>query len=82
MGYGLDSSGSVQRTVAGSCEPSNETLGFIKFWEFLDWLNNCCLLKKDSAPWVGCRRQTADTERSPSSDADSSTTGQETLQEC
>jgi hypothetical protein len=37
--------------VAGFCEDSNELLGSIKHEEFLGWLSNCYLLKKDSAPW-------------------------------
>jgi hypothetical protein len=28
----------------------NEASGSIKFWEFLQWLNNCWLLAKSSAP--------------------------------
>jgi hypothetical protein len=35
-GYGLDSSGSGYRPVAGSCEHGNEPSGSIKFWEFLE----------------------------------------------
>jgi hypothetical protein len=34
-GCGQDSSGLGQGPVAGSCEPGNETSGFIKFWEYL-----------------------------------------------
>jgi hypothetical protein len=37
---GLDSSGSGQGPVAGSCEHSNEALGSIKGKEFLDYLND------------------------------------------
>jgi hypothetical protein len=37
--------------VAGCCECGNERLGSIKCGEFLDWLRNCWLLKKASAPW-------------------------------
>jgi hypothetical protein len=48
---GLDSSGSGQGPVAGSCEHGNQLSGSIKFWEFLEWLTDCWLLKKDSAPW-------------------------------
>jgi hypothetical protein len=32
--------------VAGSCEHGNEPSGFIKCWEFLEWVSNCWLLKK------------------------------------
>jgi hypothetical protein len=35
-GYGLDSAGSVQRQVAGSCIHGNELLDSIKCEEFLD----------------------------------------------
>jgi hypothetical protein len=51
-GYGLDSSGSGQRPVAGSCEHGNALSGSIKCREFLAWLNNCWLLNKDSAPSI------------------------------
>jgi hypothetical protein len=37
--------------VAGAFECGNEPSGSIKWGEFLDWLNNCWLFKKDSAPW-------------------------------
>jgi hypothetical protein len=36
--------------VEGSCEHDNEPSGFIKCWEFLEWLHNWQLLKKGSAP--------------------------------
>jgi hypothetical protein len=36
--------------VAVSCEHGNEPSGSIKCGEFLDWLSDCWLLKKDSAP--------------------------------
>jgi len=35
----------------GSCEHANETLGSIKGDEFLDWLFDFYLLKKDSDPF-------------------------------
>jgi hypothetical protein len=35
-GYGLDSSGTGQRPVAGSCEHGNKHSGSIKCWEFLE----------------------------------------------
>jgi hypothetical protein len=37
--------------VTGSCECGNELPGSIKCGEFLDYLRNCSLLKKASAPW-------------------------------
>jgi hypothetical protein len=37
--------------VAGSCKHGNEPFGSINDWEFLDWLSDYQLLKKDSAPW-------------------------------
>jgi hypothetical protein len=46
---GLDSSGSGFGPVAGSCEHGNETTGSTKSGKFLDHLNECLLLKKDSA---------------------------------
>jgi hypothetical protein len=49
--YELDSSGSGQRPVAGSCEHRIETSGSIKGGEFLDYLSDYQLLKEDSAPW-------------------------------
>jgi hypothetical protein len=38
--------------VEGICEHGNELSGFIKCWEFLEYLHNWRLLKKGSAPWV------------------------------
>jgi hypothetical protein len=35
----------------GTCEYGNEPSGSIKDGEFLDYLSNYNLLKKDSAPW-------------------------------
>jgi hypothetical protein len=35
----------------GSCAHDNEPSSFIKAEEFLDYLSDCQLLKKDSAPW-------------------------------
>jgi hypothetical protein len=43
-GCGLDSSGSGQGVVAGSCAHDHETYGSIK-WKFLDKLRNYELLK-------------------------------------
>jgi hypothetical protein len=37
--------------VADFCIHGNETSGTIICCEFLDLLNTCSLLKKDSAPW-------------------------------
>ena len=37
--------------VAGTCECGSEHSVYIKCGEFLDWLRNCQLLKKDSAAW-------------------------------
>jgi hypothetical protein len=37
--------------VAGCCEHGNEPSGSIKGGEFLDWLSDSQLLKKDTAPW-------------------------------
>jgi hypothetical protein len=34
---------------SGSCEHDNEPSGFIKCWQFGEWLSNYWLLKKDSA---------------------------------
>jgi hypothetical protein len=48
--YGLDSSGSGQGPVAGSCEHGNEPSGFIKGREFLDQLRDYYLLRKGSVP--------------------------------
>ena len=41
----------AQNDMAGTCKCSNEPSGSIKCREFLDYLRNCELLKKDSAPW-------------------------------
>jgi hypothetical protein len=48
---GLDSYGLGQRPVAGSWGHGNERSGSIKGGEFLDYLSDHLLLKKDSAPW-------------------------------
>jgi hypothetical protein len=48
---GLDSSREGQGLMAGFCENGNEPSGSIKGREFLDYLSDCQLLKKDSAPW-------------------------------
>jgi hypothetical protein len=48
---GLDSSGSGQGPVAGPCENGNESSGSIKGGEFLDYLSDSWLLKKDSAAY-------------------------------
>ena len=37
--------------MADACECDNESSGSVKCEEFLDWLQTCKLLKKDSAPW-------------------------------
>jgi hypothetical protein len=37
--------------VAGSCEHGNKPSGSIKGGEFLDFLSDCQLPKKDSVPW-------------------------------
>jgi hypothetical protein len=50
-GRGVESSGVEQGPVAGSCECSNEPSGTIKDGEFLDQVNDCLFLKKDSDPW-------------------------------
>jgi hypothetical protein len=38
---GLDSSGSGQGPMAGSCKQGNEHLGSMKVREFLDYLSSC-----------------------------------------
>jgi hypothetical protein len=45
----MDASGLRQGPVTGSREHGNESLGSIKGGEFLDYLSNYLLLKKDSA---------------------------------
>jgi hypothetical protein len=50
-GHGLDSSGSEKGPVAGICEQSSKPPGYIKGEEFIYYLNDCQLLKKDSAAW-------------------------------
>ena len=37
--------------MAGACEYGEEPSGFIKCWEFLDWLKIGYLLKKNCAAW-------------------------------
>jgi hypothetical protein len=46
----LDASGLGYEKVAGSCEHRNEPSHSINGGEFLDWLNDYQLLKKDYAP--------------------------------
>jgi hypothetical protein len=51
-GCRLDSSGSGQGPVAGSCAFGNEQFGSIRGGgEFLHYMNDCQFLKKDSTPW-------------------------------
>jgi hypothetical protein len=47
---GLDSSGTAQTAVEGSCEYDEEISSFIKFREILEQLNNWQLFK-NSAPF-------------------------------
>ena len=49
--YGLNRAGSGQGKVAGACECGNEPSGSIKCGEFLDQMQTCQLLKKDSPVW-------------------------------
>ena len=37
--------------MVGACACSNEALGSIKLEEFLNYLANCLLLRKDYAPY-------------------------------
>jgi hypothetical protein len=46
----LDLYGSGYGPVAGSCEHNNDLSGSIKGGEFLDWLSEDWLPKKDSVP--------------------------------
>jgi hypothetical protein len=48
--YGLDSSGSGQGPVDGSCEHGNEHSVSTKCWEILEKLSDWHFLK-NSAPW-------------------------------
>jgi len=47
-GCGLDSTGSGQVLVAGSCEHRNKASGFVKEWGFLVEPTDSQLLKKDT----------------------------------
>jgi hypothetical protein len=47
----LDSCGSGWVPVAGTCEQSDEPSRSIKGGQFLEYLSEYYLLKKDSAPW-------------------------------
>jgi hypothetical protein len=38
-GYGLDSSGSVQESLAGTCERDYDPSGSIKYWEILEQMS-------------------------------------------
>jgi hypothetical protein len=38
--------------MASSCGHGNEPSGSVKGEEFLDYLSDCELLKKDCAPWT------------------------------
>jgi hypothetical protein len=46
----MDSSDPGYGPVETSCELRNELSGYIKCYEFLDWLSGCQLLKKDFVP--------------------------------
>jgi hypothetical protein len=48
---GLDSIGSGEGPVTGSCEHDNKPSGSVKGGEFLDKLRHCQLLNKKSTPW-------------------------------
>jgi hypothetical protein len=39
--HGLDCCGSGLGQVTGTCECGNESLGFIKYWEFFDYMRTC-----------------------------------------
>jgi len=47
----VDSSGSGEGPVEGSCEHGNETSDSIKDREFIAYTRDYYLLKKDSHPW-------------------------------
>ena len=47
----MDSSGTRQEQVAGSCRRGNETSCFTNYRMFLDWLWGKELLKNYSVPW-------------------------------
>jgi hypothetical protein len=49
-GYGVDESGSEQEPVLGSLDYGNEPSDSTKCSEFLEWLSNYWLLRKDSVP--------------------------------
>ena len=49
-GHGLDRCVAGQEPVAASCKCDNEHSCSIKCGKFLDYLRNCQLLRKDSAP--------------------------------
>jgi hypothetical protein len=44
--YEVDSPGSGEGAVVGSCEHGNEPRGSIIGWEFLEWLSDWRFLKK------------------------------------
>jgi hypothetical protein len=46
---GLDCAGSGQGQVEGPCVEGNEPSGVIECGEFLDWLRNYWLVKRDCA---------------------------------
>jgi hypothetical protein len=52
VGYELDSCGSGQKRLTDFCEHGNEPSASIENWEFLEWLSNCWLFKKDSVEFV------------------------------
>jgi len=56
--YRLDESGLVYGQVTGSCECGNETSGYIKFGELLDYLIKCYVQNKDIllyyCIWLSC----------------------------
>jgi len=51
MGFGLDWSSWEQGQVTGCGKRDNETYGSIKCGKFLEWLQNCQLLKNDFSVW-------------------------------
>lgn len=45
-GRGLDSAGLGQNLSVGCCEHGKEPSRFLKVWEFIEWVSDCKLLKR------------------------------------
>jgi hypothetical protein len=63
-GRGLDSYGSGYEEIAGYFEHDNELSSYIKQENFLDYLRNCYLIRKDFVPFIYVYQKASNMTRS------------------